>query len=103
METKTVKLAYYQDMSSEYGSPTVFECGPYFDDEDSDYTRLTDPVEVTFNFIRDEHEIVLLKVAALRAKKAQFNAKIDEKISKLLALPNPEDFGVEVEDAGGAR
>ena len=61
-------------------------------ENDKDYTRLTEPQEVTF-IERDHTEIVLEQVDALKKKKKEIQAEmatriavVDDEIQKLMAI-----------------
>ena len=79
-----MRIALYETADNSGRYKHLGKVTDYMED-DKDYIRVSDIVEVDFNMISDA-VIIPQKVNALKAKKVIMGEKIDKEISKLLAI-----------------
>ena len=79
-----MRIALYETAESSARYQYLHEVTDYMEN-DEDYIRASDIVEVDFNMISDT-VIIPKKVNALKAKKVIVGKEIDKEISKLLAI-----------------
>ena len=79
-----MRIALYETTDSSARYQYLHEATDYMED-DKDYIRVSDIVEIDFVMI-DDTVIIPQKVKALKAKKVIMGKKIDKEISKLLVI-----------------
>ncbi len=79
-----MRIALYEEADSSGRYSYLHEATDYMEDN-KDYIRASDIVEIDFNMISDA-VIIPKKVNALKAKKVMIGKGIDKEISKLLAI-----------------
>lgn len=82
-----MKIALYEYLPGDSRVPGLHKAEPWMEEEDSDFLLISNIIEVEFQMI-DDALIIPKKVKALEIEKEKFNAKINERISKLMALPH---------------